>query len=144
MCTHNEHHWEDGGLIGLIRNQGQTVRCTRDLCSSAARLLLRGLSDGQSHLEALFALRTIHRAATADPVSHDLPRASAQLGSALPWSFTREAERGDFLYVSAQIDTSPDSGSITVQIIKDGDVYKSANAVGFPNIATASGSIPTN
>jgi hypothetical protein len=41
--------------------------------------------------------------------------------------------------MSCQIDTGGDQGSITVAIYKNGSLYKSANANGFPNIATASG-----
>lgn len=67
---------------------------------------------------------------------------TSQLDAAVPWTFVWTAQPGDFLYCSAQIDTSPDPGSITVNITKssDGKVNYSATASGFPNIATASGS----
>lgn len=58
----------------------------------------------------------------------------------VPFSYSGTAKSGDFLYISAQIDSSPDSGNITVTIMKNGLYYTSASAFGFPNIATASGS----
>jgi len=64
---------------------------------------------------------------------------TSQQGATVPWSYERSASKGDFLYVSAQIDTSPDSGAITVTISKDGETLHSGTAIGFPNIATASG-----
>lgn len=64
-----------------------------------------------------------------------------QRGSGLPFSYAWSgAEDGDFLYISAQIDTSPDAGNITVSILKDGKTAYTGHASGFPNIATASGS----
>lgn len=64
-----------------------------------------------------------------------------QRGSTLPFTYSwNTAKANDFLYISAQIDTSPDPGNITVTISKDGRVAYSANAISFPNIATASGS----
>jgi hypothetical protein len=56
----------------------------------------------------------------------------------IPWSFTRSATSGDFLYISCQIDTSGDTGSILVRILRNGLVVNSASATGFPSIATAS------
>jgi len=59
----------------------------------------------------------------------------------IPFSYTwARANTGDFLYLSCQIDSSGDTGSITVGIYKDGALYRSGFASGFPNIATASGS----
>jgi len=58
----------------------------------------------------------------------------------IPWSYSRTARTGDFLYVSCQIDTSGDRGGITVAIYKSGGLYRSATASEFPNIATTSGS----
>jgi hypothetical protein len=64
-----------------------------------------------------------------------------QKGSSLPFSYTwNTAKNGDFLYISAQIDTSPDTGSIVVTISKGGKVAYTGNATGFANIASASGS----
>jgi hypothetical protein len=63
-----------------------------------------------------------------------------QKGASLPFSYSwSTAKTGDFLYISAQIDTSPDSGSITVTISKNGKTAFTGNATGFANIATASG-----
>jgi hypothetical protein len=59
----------------------------------------------------------------------------------IPFSYTwNSARSGDFLYISCQIDTGGDQGNITVAIYKNGSLYRSAQAIGFPNIATASGS----
>jgi hypothetical protein len=55
----------------------------------------------------------------------------------IPWSFTRTGQTGDFLYVSCQIDSGGDNGSIFVRILKHGVQIASASANGFPNIATA-------
>jgi len=55
----------------------------------------------------------------------------------IPWSFTRSGTTGDFLYVSCQIDSGGDTGSIFVRILKHGAQIASASANGFPNIATA-------
>lgn len=68
---------------------------------------------------------------------------TSQTGSALPFSYAYgSAKKGDFLYISAQIDTSPDAGNITVTILKNGTTLFSGTANGFPNIATANGSLP--
>ena len=55
----------------------------------------------------------------------------------IPWSFTRTGQTGDFLYVSCQIDSGGDNGSIFVRILEHGVPIASASANGFPNIATA-------
>ena len=57
----------------------------------------------------------------------------------LPWSYSRSARAGDFLYVSCQIDSGGDTGSIFVRINRNGSLFRSASASGFANIATASG-----
>jgi hypothetical protein len=57
----------------------------------------------------------------------------------IPWSYSRTARTGDFLYVSCQISTGGDTGSIFVRIYKRGSLFESGSATGFPNIATASG-----
>lgn len=59
---------------------------------------------------------------------------------ALPWSFTRTASSGDFLYVSAQIIDG--TGSVTVTIFRNGSQFQTATSSGFAAIATASGSTP--
>jgi carboxypeptidase family protein len=59
----------------------------------------------------------------------------------VPFSYSWNGARsGDFLYMSCQISTGGDRGDITVAIYKNGSLYRSATASGFPNIATASGS----
>jgi len=58
---------------------------------------------------------------------------------ALPWSYAFDGERGDFVYVSAQIVEG--NGSITVSIYKGGDLFESAFASGFAAIATSSGTL---
>lgn len=63
----------------------------------------------------------------------------SQSGATLPYSLTFTATTGQFLYISAQIDTSPDTGSILVSVTKNGALVQSATAVGFPNIGSASG-----
>ncbi len=58
----------------------------------------------------------------------------------IPFSYSWNGARvGDFLYMSCQISTGGDQGSITVGIYKNGALYRSATASRFPNIATASG-----
>ncbi len=65
-----------------------------------------------------------------------------QIGSsALPWAYSRTAEDGDFLSVSAQIIDGGDLDTVTVQIFKGGDIFKTATSSGFGSIATASGSL---
>lgn len=60
---------------------------------------------------------------------------------AIPFSYTWSSARsGDFLYMSCQINQGSDTGTITVSIYKNGSLYRSGFAAGFPNIATASGS----
>ena len=56
----------------------------------------------------------------------------------LPWSysFTTYSARDRFLYVSAQ--NGMDSGTITVEIVVNGTVVKSASSTGAYVIATAS------
>jgi hypothetical protein len=54
-----------------------------------------------------------------------------------PVDLQQERPDGDFLYVSCQIDSGGDSGSIFVRILKHGVIVASASANGFPNIATA-------
>jgi hypothetical protein len=59
----------------------------------------------------------------------------------IPFSYSWNGARaGDFLYMSCQISTGGDTGNITVTIYKNGNFYRSGMAIGFPNIATASGS----
>lgn len=66
---------------------------------------------------------------------------TSQQGVALPFSYGWVSPReGAFLYMSCQIDQSTDAGSIRVDLYTDGALVKSATAVGFPTIATVSGS----
>jgi hypothetical protein len=62
---------------------------------------------------------------------------TSQARVTIPWSFSRSGTTGDFLYVSCQIDSGGDNGSIFVRILKHGAIIASASANGFPNIATA-------
>jgi hypothetical protein len=68
---------------------------------------------------------------------------TSQTGSSVPFTYEYgSAKKGDFVYISAQIDTSPDSGSISATILKNGSTLFTGSASSFPNIATASGSVP--
>lgn len=68
---------------------------------------------------------------TAEPIYH---------GTTLPFTKTIYGlVSRDFVYITAQIDTSPDGGSITVTITKGGKTLYQAFATGYPNIATAHG-----
>jgi hypothetical protein len=58
----------------------------------------------------------------------------------VPFSYTwPSAHANDFMYMSCQIDTGGDGGSITIQLLRNGITIQSAMANGFPNIATVSG-----
>ncbi len=61
--------------------------------------------------------------------------------SILPWAYSRKADDGDFLSVSAQILEGGDLDTVTVEIYKGGDVFKTATSIGFPSTATASGTL---
>jgi len=64
---------------------------------------------------------------------------TSQISSAaLPWSFSRSAKTGDFLYVSGQI--AEGTGTMTVSVYVNGSVFKTSTSSGFAAIATASGS----
>jgi hypothetical protein len=64
-----------------------------------------------------------------------------QSSVSIPFSYSWDGARtGDFLYMSCQIDTGGDSGSIRIELLRRGSVLQSATANGFPNIATVSGS----
>lgn len=62
---------------------------------------------------------------------------TSQQDSAVPFTYSFTASSGDVLSISAQINTDTDRGSIHVAVTKDGVVCQSADAVGFPNSATA-------
>lgn len=55
------------------------------------------------------------------------------------WTYTFKGEKDQFLYVSAQNNSS--SGTVDVVIKVDGVAFKSANSSGAYVIATASGSL---
>lgn len=59
---------------------------------------------------------------------------------AVPWTYQFEGRQGDFVYVSAQ--NQGDTGSVTVTIYYDGDVFKTSTSSGAYVIATAYGSLP--
>ncbi len=62
----------------------------------------------------------------------------SQQSSPVPFTYTwSNAKSGDDVGISAQITSNPDSGSIHVEIKKDGKVCQSADATGFPNTASA-------
>ena len=65
-----------------------------------------------------------------------------QIGStALPWAYSRKADDGDFLSVSAQIIEGGVLDTVTVQVYKGGDIFKTATSSGLGSIATASGTL---
>ena len=75
-------------------------------------------------------------------LTYETEDGTEQIGSsALPWAYSRKADDGDFLSVSAQIIEGGDLDTVTVQIYKGGDVFKTATSSGFGSIATASGSL---
>lgn len=61
-------------------------------------------------------------------------------GSTLPFTKTIYGLMArDFVYITAEIDTNPDPGSITVTITKGGKTLYEASATGYSNSATAHG-----
>jgi hypothetical protein len=65
---------------------------------------------------------------------------TAQAGDrALPWSFDWTANRGDFVYLSAQ--NAGQAGCVTVEIKVRGATFKTTQSCGAFVIATASGSV---
>jgi hypothetical protein len=62
----------------------------------------------------------------------------SQQSSAVPFTYSwSDAKPGDDVSISAKIESNPDSGTIHVEIKKNGKVCQSADATGFPNIASA-------
>lgn len=57
----------------------------------------------------------------------------------VPWSYSFTGEPGDFVYISAQ--NQGQTGTVTVTIYTDGDVFKTSTSEGAYVIATASGSL---
>ncbi len=64
---------------------------------------------------------------------------SENSSAALPWTFTRQAEEDDLLYVSAQIIEG--DGTVTAAIYEDGKLLNSSSSTGAGAIATASGTL---
>ncbi|MCK5133552.1 MAG: hypothetical protein KAR40_15535 [Candidatus Sabulitectum sp.] len=58
---------------------------------------------------------------------------------ALPWSHSFSADPDDYVYLYAQ--NQGESGSITVTIYKDGDVFKRATSEGAYVVASVSGNL---
>lgn len=56
------------------------------------------------------------------------------------WSYDFSGTSGQFVYISAQ--NNANSGTVSVQILRNGGVMKSASSSGAYVIATASGSVP--
>jgi Carboxypeptidase regulatory-like domain len=102
-------------------------------------------ADGQSDFRLTRAppvveYRITGTARRCDVTYESAPGSTSQATVDVPWSYTwGSARTGDFLYVSCQISTGGDRGNIKVAIYKNGTLYRSAMADGFPNIATASG-----
>jgi hypothetical protein len=76
-------------------------------------------------------------ARTCEVTYRNSSNGTTQSRVSIPWNFSRPASGGDFLYVSCQIDTPGDNGSILVQIRRYGSLVASGSATGFPHIATA-------
>ncbi len=75
-------------------------------------------------------------------LTYETEDGTEQIGSsALPWAYSRNADDGDFLSVSAQIVEGGDLDTVTVQIYKGGDIFKTATSSGLGSIATASGNL---
>jgi hypothetical protein len=59
----------------------------------------------------------------------------------VPFSYSWPTARTrDFMYMSCQIDTAGDTGSLTITLYRNGVAIQTATANGFPKIATVSGS----
>jgi hypothetical protein len=57
----------------------------------------------------------------------------------LPWSLSFSGDPADYVYLSAQ--NQGETGSVTVTIYKDGDVFKRASSEGSHVIASVSGTL---
>jgi len=57
----------------------------------------------------------------------------------LPWTYSFEGKGGDFVYISAQ--NNGETGSITVTIYRDSEVFRTSTSTGAYTIATASDSL---
>lgn len=101
---------------------------------------------GNMRLDGTLTLREVeyrltgtakHCAATYANQSGGTSQQGVNIPFSLGWTSPRD---GQFLYMSCQIDQSSDRGTLTVSIYKNGTLFQSGVAVGWPNIATASGS----
>lgn len=78
--------------------------------------------------------------ATRVSLTYETEGGTSQVASvALPWSYSRRATKGDFLYISAQIVQG--TGTVTTSIYKGSDLFKTSSSSGFASIASASGSL---
>ena len=57
----------------------------------------------------------------------------------VPWSYSFEGNRGDFVYISAQ--NQGETGKVTVAIYRNGTIIESSTSEGAYVIATASGTL---
>lgn len=93
-------------------------------------------SDGESSFSVVY--RVTGSAASVDVTFESEGGGTSQLSDeAIPWSYTFEAARGDFLYVSAQ--NQGETGSVTASVRVNGQTIDSATSEGAFVIATASG-----
>jgi hypothetical protein len=77
-------------------------------------------------------------AATADMTFEGPDGTIQQTGQAVPWTYTRAATAGDFLYVSAQ---NSAGGEITCTISVDGQQVKTSTSSGDYAICQADGTL---
>ena len=57
----------------------------------------------------------------------------------IPWSYSFEREQGEFVYISAQ--NCGETGSVTVTIYRDGDVFRTATSDDLWATATVYGTL---
>ena len=111
-----------GTRVALACTIGLFAGCNPLAPESTAVFTITGTA---SHVDVAYG------SGPAEPIYH---------GSTLPFTKTLYGLMSrDFVYLIAQIDTSPDSGSITVTITKGGKTLYQASATGYPNTATAHG-----
>jgi hypothetical protein len=119
---------------GYVSKLSQSIGIDRD---TAFNIALTKLAPVAPNVEYRITGSARRCSATYENSTGGTNQAEVNIPFSYSWS---GAKSGDFLYMSCQIDTGGDSGSILVEIYKNGGVSKSATAIGFPNIATASGS----
>ena len=119
----------------------------RTVARCAIAVLLVPFMLGRNAVTGLFTgpSDTEYRASgTAARVSltYQTEDGTEQIGSSiLPWAYSRKADDGDLLSVSAQIIEGGVLDTVTVQIYKGADVFKTATSSGFGSVATASGTL---